>query len=379
VAGIQVGFQYASLLYEFKTTEQQRVNRAAQQLADDVKAIMLNSGGPTAARTIYPIIDRNYQNLGLAIAVVPSELTQDSIEQTFKFKPLGLQPKWAVGQHNEASIALPAEQFCLSCHVKAKVGDTLGTVTIRSYLQPKEDAWWQDFALTASVLSLKIVLHTVVLFLLLKSRMEPLLSLRSTTAALAKGVMNLSPRAQVNSVDEFGELAADLNHFLDRVKLIVHDLDKILSEVLSAGKRLSEVNRDLEQKMDGLHQSGVETKNEKMQRDLAVRLVAARETGAFDVLVKTLKSLVDTRLKDDPAALMLHEKLAELSSSFTTVTEAVKMAEVSNLLADKEASQYVELSQSLREMALLEGSMLKVAESGKILVQRLEYGRSTNN
>jgi len=47
--------------------------------------------------------------------------------------------------------------------------------------------------------------------------------------------MNLSHRAKVNSADEFGVLASDLNHFLDRVKLIVHDLDRILSEVVSVG------------------------------------------------------------------------------------------------------------------------------------------------
>jgi methyl-accepting chemotaxis protein len=350
---------------------------AAVQLADDVKAIMLNSGGPVAAQTVYPILDRNYQGLGLAIAVVPSPATVESIQQTFKFKPLGLQPKWEAGEHKEASITLHAEQFCLGCHIKARVGDVLGTVSVRSYLKPKEDAWWNEISLMASALSIKIILHTIVLFLLLKVRMEPLLSLRSTTAALAKGVMNLSPRATVKSTDEFGELAADLNHFLDRVKLIVHDLDKILSEVVSAGERITLINRELEQQIDGLREAAIESNNSDVQRALHSQLIAAREMGSFEIIVQTLDELVSAKLPNNKDAQDLKDKLEQLRASFLRVSNVVKDVTPAPVLVDKEASQYLALSQALREMALLEGSMQKVAEAGRTLVQRLENGRGS--
>ena len=67
VAGFELGTRYAVLVYDFKSYEPQRVEHAAQQLADDVKSIMLNSGGPTAAQTVYPILNRNYDSLGLSI------------------------------------------------------------------------------------------------------------------------------------------------------------------------------------------------------------------------------------------------------------------------------------------------------------------------
>jgi hypothetical protein len=35
------------------------VDRSAQQLAADVKSIMLNPGGPNAAQTVYLILKRN--------------------------------------------------------------------------------------------------------------------------------------------------------------------------------------------------------------------------------------------------------------------------------------------------------------------------------
>lgn len=377
VAAVEMGVRYASMSYEFQTTEQERVNTAAKQLADDVKAIMLNSGGPVAAQTVYPILDRNYQGLGLAIAVIPSQATIESIQQTFKFKPLGLQPTWEAGEHKEASITLHAEQFCLGCHVKAKVGEVLGTVSVRSYLKPKEDAWWTEMSLIASALSIKIILHTIVLFLLLKVRMEPLLSLRSTTAALAKGVMNLSPRAKVQSIDEFGELAADLNHFLDRVKLIVHDLDKILGEVVSAGERITLINRELEQQIDSLREAAIQSNNNEVQRALASQLIAAQESGSFEVIHETLKSLVSAKLPNDKDATDLVDKLEKLRLSFNRVNEVVKDVNPAPMLVDKEASQYLALSQALREMAILEGNMQKVAEAGRTLVQRLENGRAS--
>ena len=377
VAAVEMGVRYASMTYEFKTTEQERLNKAAQQLADDVKAIMLNSGGPVAAQTVYPILDRNYKGLGLAIAVVPSPATIESIQQTFKFRPLGLQPTWEAGEHKEASISLHAEQFCLGCHVKARVGDVMGTVSVRSYLKPTEDAWWNEMSLMASALSIKIILHTVVLFLLLKVRMEPLLSLRSTTAALAKGVMNLSPRATVKTTDEFGELAADLNHFLDRVKLIVHDLDKILSEVVNAGERITLINRELEQQIDGLRETAIENNNSDVQRALSSQLIAAREIGSFEIIIQTLDELVSAKLPDDKDAKELKGKLEQLKTSFARVSNVVKEVSPAPVLVDKEASQYLALSQALREMAMLEGSMQKVAEAGRTLVQRLENGRAS--
>jgi methyl-accepting chemotaxis protein len=250
VAGIELGIRYAALRYDFNRQEPARVDRAAQQLANDVKSIMLNSGGPMAARTVYPILNRNYDDLGLSIAVLPSAVTVESMRATFKMEVLGLQPQWPAGTHQQASVGLKAEQFCLGCHVKAQVGDVLGVVSVRSYLERKEAVWWQEVRLTAGALSVKILVHTIVLFLLLKVRMAPLLTLRSTVSSLARGLMDLSPRAAVNSADEFGELAQDLNHFLDRISVVVNDLDRILGEVVSVGARLGTLNRDLEQQVD---------------------------------------------------------------------------------------------------------------------------------
>ena len=323
VAGLELGIRYVVVVYDFKSNEPQRVERAAQQLADDVKSIMINSGGPTAAQTVYPILDRNYDSLGLSIAVAPSEITVESIKQTFKINPIGLRQRWPEGDNSESSVQLKAEQFCLGCHVKAKVGDVLGTVTVRSYLSRKEATWWQEVRVTASALSIKIVIHTIVLFFLLKVRMEPLLALRSTAASLAKGVMNLSPRTKVNSNDEFGELAQDINHFLDRVKQIVHDLDNILSEVVAVGSRLGVLNRHLEQQLDAMRDDTFQNSWNESQRNLSMQIVAARDAGKTVVIIST--ELDEVLALADRIAVMYRGRIVGIVDAKTTREKLGKM------------------------------------------------------
>ena len=194
VAGVEMGIRYGALVYDFRHAEPARVDRAASQLANDIRSIMLNSARPRPLLPYRQLLNRNYDDLGLSIAVEPAEVTIESMKASRGMEAQGLKARWPPGAHQQASVSLTAEQFCLGCHVKAKVGDVLGTVTVRSYLARKEAVWWQEVRLTAGALSLKILAHTIVLLLLLKVRMEPLLSLRTTVAALAKGVMDSANR-----------------------------------------------------------------------------------------------------------------------------------------------------------------------------------------
>lgn len=379
VAVVELGIRYAALRYDFEKKEPQQVGRAAEQLANDIRSIMLNSGGPMAAQTVYPILNRNYDDLGLSIAVVPSAVTIESMKQQFKVDVRGLQPRWADGLHQAASVTLKAEQFCLGCHVKASVGDVLGTVTVRSYLERKEATWWQEVRLTAGALSLKIVVHTILLFLLMRVRMAPLLALGSTLSGLARGIMDLGPRAAVNSADEFGELARDLNHFLDRIGVVVQDLDHILSEVVTVGERLGALNRGLEQQVEGMRAASMRRLGEGAQRGLETRLAAARAAGGFDALDQSLGAALAAMAAMDDAggrtssvgAAGLRDQLARLRNRFDAVNAALHDAAPPVLVAESQAAEYQAFSQSLREMALLEATMQKVAESGQQVLKRL--------
>ena len=294
VATVEMGIRYALVRYDYASKEQARIDQAAQKLANDVKSIMLNSGGPLAAQTVYPILNRNFDELGLAISVTPSEITVASMKQSFNLDVKGLQPTWKTGPHLESVVDLTAEQFCLNCHVKAKVGDVLGTVKVGSYLDRKEAAWWSEVKLTAGSLSLKILVHTILLFFLLKVRMAPLLSLRSTVSRLARGLMDLSPRAKVNGQDEFGELAQDLNHFLDRINVVVTDLDQMLNKVVDASSRLGSLNRDLEQTVDGLREGASRVADGQMQDQAAQYRALAQTLREMALLEANMQNIAQS-------------------------------------------------------------------------------------
>jgi methyl-accepting chemotaxis protein len=379
VAAVEMTIRYAALRWDFARAEPQRVDRAAHQLANDIKSIMLNAGGPIAAQTVYPILNRNYDDLGLSIAVEPAEVTIASMRETRGMDVKGLPAHWAEGAHQAASVSLKAEQYCLGCHVKARVGDVLGTVSVRSYLARKEAVWWQDVRLTAGALSLKILAHTIVLFLLLKVRMAPLLSLRTTVSGLAKGVMDLSPRADVKTQDEFGELAQDLNHFLDRIALIVRDLDKILSEVVTVGTRLGALNKHLELQLDGLRDVSLRGLGDDAHRQQTAQLLAAREGGAFGARMQTLMQVLDALAASGQlpgsAEPLLREPLQRLQGSFEALAGALEPGLRPQAQTEAQSAEYRAFAQSLRDMASLEATMQMVAESGQQVLQRLTQGR----
>ena len=294
VATAEMGIRYAVVRYDYASKEQARIDQAANELANDVKSIMLNSGGPLAAQTVYPILNRNFKDLGLAIAVIPSAVTVESMKLSFNIIANGLQPVWKTGPHLESVVNITAEQFCLNCHVKAKVGDVLGIVKVGSYLERKETAWWSEVKLTAGSLSLKILVHTILLFFLLKVRMAPLLSLRSTVSRLARGLMDLSPRAKVTGEDEFGELAQDLNYFLDRINLVVTDLDQMLNKVVDASSRLGSLNRDLEQTVDGLREGASTTTDAQVQEQAAQYRALAQTLREMALLEANMQNIAQS-------------------------------------------------------------------------------------
>jgi hypothetical protein len=79
----ELGGRLLLAMNHFEREDREATEVAAERLAQDVKDIMLNSGGPVAARTVYPIIRRNHSELGLEIAIVPSEIAVQSIQKTF--------------------------------------------------------------------------------------------------------------------------------------------------------------------------------------------------------------------------------------------------------------------------------------------------------
>ncbi|MEM8751951.1 MAG: histidine kinase [Pseudomonadota bacterium] len=368
VAALEFSLKAGLVYWSYETDGEAEAATAAQEIAENVRSIMINEGGPVAARALYPIIEKNWADLGYVIAVEPSPVTIASIEETFDFTPKGVPAAFPEGRHKAASVELVAAQTCLGCHVTASVGDVLGVVTVRNYLSKDFAAWWREIGLTAGLAIGKIVFHSILLFILLRARLEPLMRLRSVVGDLAKAYGGLDRRAEVRSTDEFGVLARDLNLFLDRIAKLVGELDAVLRKVVSVNDDIISIQSELREKVDAFSANARRIERRAMMSakrepllsnawfeavsgsidDLDQALAAAEEAPGAAKIVATLRGVVDNAEAQIRSSEALFADLAELGEDADGFRAAVA------------------------EMARLEERMKGVIETGTLLVRRLK-------
>ncbi len=368
---LELSFRFVLVLYDFYFEQKRETELAAERLATSVKSIMLNAGGPVAARTVYPILQQNLSDLGFEVAVVPSQMTVSSIEAVFEFSPQGIMPDWSAGPHHEARIELPAEEFCKECHVEATVGDVLGYVAVRKTLFGHLEHWLHEVQVAGTVGIVNILLHTIVLYILLKARMAPVLALRDAIGLLAKAGSNLSVRADILSRDEFGQLARDVNLFIQRVAQITEDLMRVLVSLEDLNDRLNRIRGDLDGMATDFHG----------KVDEATKL-ALKDGGSLGILTREWEQTVDAvsaLLADLSAQGGLPEETRDrLRQAVAGWREIAKQTRDSGIRREAVTGSLVELSQDLgkvshliADMAVLEERMTAVAHEGQTLLRRL--------
>lgn len=349
---VELGLRFALMAWTYRTAEAARTEAAATRLAEDVRSIMLNQGGPVAARTVYPVIRRNHEQLGLSIAIEPAPATVEAITDLFGTAPRGIPARWPDGPHHEARVELRADEFCVSCHHLSEPGDVLGWVTVRNYRETHLARWWHDVRLSGIFGMGNVIMHTIVLFVLLRLRMEPLLGLRAVVGRLARAGSDLSHRAVVRSADEFGELAHDLNHFLDRLTQIIDDMSRVLTEIADMSLRMQDLGDGIEQQARALG-------------DDAGHLPpggAAGASGLADILlgIEALAGHLEMPAAERARLGEIRARLGALSDSGTG--------------GDRLRTGIRALGSTAGEMRVLEERMRALASEGQRLIARLGRG-----
>jgi methyl-accepting chemotaxis protein len=210
----------------------------------------------------------------------------------------------------------------------------------------------------------------VVLFFLLKVRMEPLLSLRSMIKFPAKGTSDLSHRAAVKSHDEFGELARDLNLFLDRIDHVVEDLGHILTRVMALNHRLNQVQTQMQDEY-AQAESQLRAATEQLL-DTHSRTVAApaQWLNAMTLAVASLQSLAAERSLPKPLQNKLQRCVTDLETFVACAPGDLQQEDTGQQLL-RLARRFRDFSHFMTEMAVLEEKMGEIAEVGQVLLNRL--------
>jgi HAMP domain-containing protein len=367
VTVLEFTLKAALVYYSFRVSGPERTQEVAEGIADNVRSIMRNEGGPVAARTVYPILERNWNDLGYRIAITPAPVTIRSIEEGFEFTPEGIpQRDWPDATHNLGHVAVTAEPFCLACHTEADVGDVLGEVTVRRDLSTDFTQWAEDMRLTGLLSLGKIVLHSFLLFLILRARLEPLLGLRAVVSNLARAYGGLTHRAEIRTADEFGVLARDLNLFLDRVCRLMEELDEVLARVVAVNADIVKIQSDLRDRIDSLTgrirrlersamlSAKAEPRLSQVWFDAARRAVADLEARRSDAGEGDIGSLVE-----DLRAVVTNAE-AQIETSERVFADLGELGDESE-----------KLKRAMAEMIRLEERMQGIVETGSVLVQRI--------
>lgn len=369
VTALEFSLKAALVYYKFRTENVTNVERVANEIADDIRLIMRNRGGPVAAQTFYPILKRNWNDLGFEVAILPSKNTVISMIDQFNFEPMGIPiGEWPDTQHQSTKVEIRAEEFCLACHKLAEKGDVLGEVIVRSYLARDFAKWWLHVKLSSGLALAKIVLHSILLFLLLRVRMEPLLRLRSVVSNLSKAYAGLHLRAEIRTPDEFGILARDLNLFLDRITRLVTELDGILDSVVRVNDDIITMQANLR---DHAETVVAQTRNLERRSVLLTKRNSSLSAASIDAIKIMIADL--NRAQDQMVDRELSENI---------------IAEINVIIGNAESQRntngelYLELSElgaetqqfqtAIAEMVRLEERMKGIIGTGTALVHRLQ-------
>ena len=372
---IEFALKAGSVYWDYQSDGENQALEVADEVAENVVEIMTNAGGPVAARTIYPILEKNWEELGYEIAIVPTSITVDSIEQTFGFAPDGIPIEgMADEEHKTAAVEIRASEVCTSCHIGAESGDILGRVVVRNYLGRDFAMWWEDVKLTLGLAVGKILLHSVLLFLILRARMEPLLRLRAVVSRLSKAYTDLNQRAEVRTSDEFGVLARDLNVFLDRISRLVLELDTVLRKVVDVNDDIIQIQTDLRTQIDSVVQN---TRTIERNAMLSAKREPRLSNAWFDAVKNSVAEL-DAELARANKAPGADKLLENLRAVVGNAEEQIKNSERMYVALAQLGDEAAALKGSMSEMTRLEERMKTIIETGSQLVGRLRAADNTN-
>ncbi|MFW5642312.1 MAG: HAMP domain-containing protein, partial [Roseicyclus sp.] len=366
---VEFALKAALVVYNYQADGAEEATLVAEDLAENIRSIMLNEGGPVAARTMYPILERNWSDLGYTIAIEPSPVTVRSIEAGFGFTPEGIPASdWPEGRFKSAVIEIEAEEFCLACHVEAEVGETLGQVSVRNYLARDFALWLDDVRLTAALSAGKILLHSFLLFLILRARLEPLMELRAVVSKLARAYGNIGHRAEIRTSDEFGVLARDLNLFLDRISRIVTELDAVLARVVTANDDIIAIQSDLRRSIEKVVSDVRQVEREAMLSARREPRLSNEWFSAVRGRIGELDAAVSQARGPDGAGDLLEALRQVVGDAEAQIAANEAVFEKLARLGDESET----LKQSMLEMTRLEERLKGIIETCSALVRRLQ-------
>lgn len=198
--------------------------------------------------------------------------------------------------------------------------------------------------------------------------MEPLMSLRAAVGSLANAGSDLAIRAKVASHDEFGELAEDLNQFLDRIGHVIEDLCGVVDRISALNSELTEIQGRVGGRFENL-ETGFDRLNQiAFQANRSDPLLSSEWLNAASVVIKALTAKSPQSQTGEQEFMAFLDDLRAAASRAEKIWERYEEFSAS---ATAMSADMRKLARHLGEMAVIEEKMQDIAEMGQKLADRL--------
>jgi methyl-accepting chemotaxis protein len=251
-----------------------------------------------------------------------------SLPKDLHFNSKNIAMKNIGGDNFFVAYKIPVKHDCIKCHTNWKEGEVAGYLGVKvSGKVERERIEGLLKKLQWFIIVLVLVgMFTFGLIIIEVSKLRSgLVKLRDITADLAEGEGDLTKRVNINSKDEAGEIARNLNKFIEKIQHIVEDLKSAVNNSYS-------ISKELENSIEKIEEV-IQEQNKLIERndELTSRIKEEAELTHENILIatedikKTQEVLKDTVTK-------LHEVIEKIE---TEANEEMELSQKASALANR--------------------------------------------